>query len=397
MQTLFIDRTQAGFSVRVIASDGSLGSPKALSEWAQTIPDLTQVTLILDAKHYVVRWVDMPKVKSRQLAKALPFALEESLIQDVDSYLILPKAQQGSKVRAYIIEEDFLDRLLQAFKLENIQVNKLIPVTQLVQESCVIQKFQQGWLFNFDGQFEAWVNPQALPLVLESNLEGMKEQKLIIKAQSLDEAQLMRSNIETGFADAFSEIEVQVEDASALFAQPISDSALNFFVNRVQTQVKTESKSIWFKPLIALSAACVLIWFIHINVETYQLEQQSSQVRQQARLLYKKLFPGERIRFLKRQFEAKLAGGTVELVDFMALINKTAKVYSQNTGIRLSSLRFSERNQQLALEIQAPTLDSLQVFKDGLIKAGLKADIASASNDKGKVKGRMSISFLEAS
>lgn len=397
MQTLFIDRTQEGFSVRVIASDGSLGSPKALSDWAQTIPDLTQVALILDAKHYVVRWVDMPKVKSRQLAKALPFALEESLIQDVDSYLILPKTQQGSKVRAYIIEEDFLDRLLQAFKLENIQVNKLIPVTQLVQESCVIQKFQQGWLFNFDGQFEAWVNLQALPLVLESNLEGMNEQKLLIKAQSLDEAQLMRSNIETGFADAFSEIEVQVEDASALFAQPISDSALNFFVNRVQTQVKTESKSIWFKPLIALSAACVLIWFIHINVETYQLEQQSSQVRQQARLLYKKLFPGERIRFLKRQFEAKLAGGAVESVDFMALINKTAKVYSQNTGIRLSSLRFSERNQQLALEIQASTLDSLQVFKDGLIKAGLKADIASASNDKGKVKGRMSISFLEAS
>lgn len=398
MYRLWIHKTQEGFQVAPIESDGRLSKPLSLSAWAQTMPDLTQVNLVLDASHYVVRWVDMPGVKSRQLAKALPFALEESLIKEVDDYLILPKGQQGSKVRAYVIEEDFLDRLLQACKLENIQVSTLTPITQLIQEPWVIQGFNQGWLFHFYGQLEAWVSQQALPLVLESSLEELKEKKLLIKAQNLDQAQLMRSNIETGFPDAFADIEVQVEDESTLFNQDASPSTLNFFVNRVQVERKQAAQSVWFKPLLALSAACILIWFVHINIETYQLKQQSTQVRKQAVNLYKQLFPGERIRFLKRQFTAKLSGGgSVESADFMSLVNKTAQVYAQNTGVSFHSLRFNERSQQLALEVQALSLESLQGFKDALVKAGLTAKIASASNHEGQIKGRMSVAFGDAS
>lgn len=398
MHRLFIHKTDEGFQVSPIDADGRLGAPLSLSAWAQTMPDLTQVSMVLDAKHYVVRWVDMPGVKSRQLNKALPFALEESLIQEVDNYLILAKGQQGSKVRAYVIEEDFLDRLLQACKLENLQLTNLTPVTQLIQEPWVIQRFNQGWLFNFQGHFEAWVNEQSLPLVLESSLEHLKEKKLLVKAESLDAAQLMRSNIETGFGDAFDEIEVQVEDSNALFIQPANTNNLNFLVNRVKAETKKDAQPVWFKPLIALSAACVLIWFVHINIETYQLEQQSAQVRKQAEGLYKNLFPGERIRFLKRQFNSKLsAGGSVESADFIALVNKTAQVYAQNAGVSFSSLRFNERSQQLALDVSALSLENLQAFENALIKAGLTAKIGSATNDEGQIKGRMSISFGEAS
>ncbi len=396
MQRLLINQTTQGIEVTPIGNDGQLGNPQSLSRWAQDVADLTEVALILDAKHYVVRWVDMPGVKARQLNKALPFALEESLIQDIDEYLILNNGKEGQKVRAYALDNAFLERIIQAFKLENLEIASLTPLTQLLTEKWVIQSCNQGWLISFYGQFEGWVSTHALPLVLESSLENMQAAKLLIKAQGLDAAQLMRSNIETGFVDAFSEIEVQVIDSGAFLTQEIDDKKLNFIRNNKNASTKKNQPPIWFKPLIGLFAACILIWFVHINVQNYQLNKQNKQVRAQAETLYKKLFPGERIRFLKRQFTSKLAGGQVESVDFISLVNKTAQIYARNTGISIKSLRFSERHQKLNLELQAQSLNGLQTFKDALIKAGLNADIASASNEKGQVKGRMSISFKES-
>lgn len=396
MQRLFIHKTEQGFQVSPIADDGSLGQPQSLQRWAQDVTDLSEVSLVLDARDYVVRWVDMPGVKTRQLSKALPFALEESLIQDIDDYLIFNAGREAQKVRAYVLEKDFLERLLQAFKLENVQVLALIPVTQLLQDKWVIQAFKQGWLISFYGYFEAWVSEQTLPLVLESSLERIRDKKLLIKAQGLDTAQLMRTNIETGFPDAFTQIEVQVSENNSVLAYEADKNLFNFVQNRITEVNKKEHAPIWFKPLIGLLAACFLLWFVNINVQNYQLNKQNKQVREQTEALYKKLFPGERIRFLKRQIKAKLAGGQVESVDFIALVNKTAFIYAKNTGISLKSLRFNERKQVLNLELQAQSLDGLQTFKDALIKAGLNADIASASNDKGTVKGRMSIAFKES-
>lgn len=392
MHRLLIHKTDEGFQVAPIDSQGEVLTTQSLTSWAEAMPDLTQVSLVLHAKHYLVRWVDMPGVKARQQAKALPFALEESLIQEVDQYLILPDAQQGSKVRAYVIEEDFLDRLIQACKLENIELLNLIPVTAFVQEPWLIQRFEKGWFVNLYGHHEAWVSDLSLAVFLESCLDGINEKKLLIKAQGLDQAQLMRSNIETGFAEAFVDIDVQVESADVLFTQEPRSNAINFLANRLQHENKKESKPIWFKSLVILAAACLVIWFAHLNITTHQLENQSTQVRKQANRLYKQLFPGERIRALKRQFKAKLSGSSEpNAVDFMNLIDKTAKVHVQHSGVVFNSFNFSERNKKLALDVQAPTLSSLQSFKDALIQQGLDAEILSANNDQGKIKGRMSI------
>ena len=51
---------------------------RTLEQWAQEQPDLTSVRFILSAQNYSVHWVNLPGISSRHLAKALPFALEES-------------------------------------------------------------------------------------------------------------------------------------------------------------------------------------------------------------------------------------------------------------------------------------------------------------------------------
>ena len=144
-----------------------------------------------------------------------------------------------------------------------------------------------------------------------------------------------------------------------------------------------------------MAATLLIIWTVMLYSEVNTLKKQSDQVRQESIALYKQLFPGERIRALERQFREKLNGESgVESVGFLNSTNKLAKAYKQQSldkKVRLNSMRFNDRLQELTIEVHASDLNELQKLRQALETAGIQAEIANATNDKDGVKGRLRI------
>ena len=111
--------------------------------------------------------------------------------------------------------------------------------------------------------------------------------------------------------------------------------------------------------------------------------------------LYKKLFPGERIRLLERQIREKISGDTPDTgAGFLGSTNMLARVYaSQNLqdAVEMTSVRYSDRLGELVVEVRAKSLNELQTLRQALENQGLTAEVASATNDKDGVKGRIRI------
>ncbi len=369
---------------------------QALSRWATELPDLTPVRLVLAATDYACHWLSLPGVSQRHLARALPFALEESLIGDVLEYLIVPAGSADKKIRAYVVANEQIERLLDACELHHLQVHEVIPETSLLQQELLMQRSDAGWLMNLPGVFEGFVSDAALTPVLESlfDLQAVTLPALTIRAGQLDQAQLLKTTLETSFPGQIADIRCEPANTQALPLIPARPC--NLLTGRFQVKLPQEQKPApWWTVLAGMAAVWIVIWTLGLFLDVQRLQSQASQVQQQTVSLYQRLFPGERVRALERQIREKINGGSsTDDTGFLSATHILAKVYQQESlqkQVQLTSLRFNDRLQELMVEVQASGLNELQVLRQALEQAGLKAEIASATNDNNGVKGRIRI------
>tara|TARA_Y100001949_G_scaffold165896_1_gene162057 strand:+ start:111 stop:1328 length:1218 start_codon:yes stop_codon:yes gene_type:complete len=387
------------WEVNELGEDAHLAFDPAvsLSEWAEAKPDLTQVRILLSAMNYSCHWISMPGVSNRNLSKALPFALEEHLLEELDHYQIVSAGKSGSMVRAYVVSAELIERLMETCSAHHLIVKQLLPETALLPKGSVIVRDGDDWLFSLPGKLEGRVSDIALTAVLESTLEEQtSDQPLEVRAPTLDQARLLTTSLETGFPEAFSEINSVLGSSSALFSENAAAPSLpNLLSGQFQQRDREENKpKAWWRPLAAMAAAWLVILAGYLVLENRQLEQRSLEVRKQSIALYKQLFPGERIRMLERQFRSKLNDESpVAAVGFVALVNGTAKAYSAS-GLKtldITSIRYNDRLQELMVEVKATNLNDVQALRQALEKQGLEAEVASASNEKNGVKGRLKV------
>lgn len=368
----------------------------ALDKWADELPDLTQVRLVLSAENYSTHWLSMPGVNNRNLAKALPFALEESLIDDVENYLIVPAGKHNKKVRAYAVARELIERLIQECELHHVQVRELIPETQLLPAQNLMRRSGEGWQVMLPGHFEGWVHDVALTPVLEHILHEFQTEQISVWASALDQAQLLKTSLETGYGDSFETIDVTATDGKGQIVSALESKLVNLLVGEFAVrEVKEDKPAAWWRPLGAIAAVWLVVSTVYLYIDNKMLAEKEKQVRQASVALYKQLFPGERIRNLDRQFREHLSGGSSDSgAGFISLIHTTSRVYAAKglqKSVHLQSIRFNDRLNELVVEVKASSLSELQMLKQALEQEGLVAEVASATNDKDGVKGRLKI------
>ena len=369
-----------------------------LSQWADDQPDLTPVRLVLSAMNYSCHWVNLPGVSGRNLQRALPFALEESLVEDLDHYQIVAAGKTKNLVRAYVANADLIERLLESCKAHHLLVRQLIPETALLPKTHCMVRDGHDWLLSLPGRLEGRVMDVALTPVLESVLdEQQTESALDIRASAMDQARLLETSLETGFPGAFTDIQTTLDSADSVLQQGLEQSGLpNFLTGQFQPRndASDGKPNAWWRPLAALAAVWLVLSAGYLMVQNHQLKAQTLEVQKQSVALYKQLFPGERIRMLERQFRAKMAeSGQTTAIGFVSLVNGTAQAYSSSglKSLKITSVRYNDRLQELMVEVAASKLSDVQALRQSLEKQGLKAEVASASNDKNGVKGRLKI------
>lgn len=375
------------------------GQEEALDEWAAKQTDLTQVRFILHGENYVCRWLNLPGVQGRHLPKALPFALEESLIEDISLYHLVTDGKIGKFThRVYCSLSDQLNRLLEACDHRHITVRQLIPETSLVPDNTLVH-YGNFWLINIAGLSEAKIHESAISAYFEGlclDLENESQADITLIDKNLDTANLLKTQLESSFPGIFKSIKVQQGNFEEVRETTLKGKCGDLLTDQFRpAEIKEERPSVWWKPIALLAACWCIISFIQINIENKQLIAQQEQVKSETISLYKRLFPGERIRFLERQIRSKVKGdSTVASAGVMTMLAQASKALQQENlqqNIEWQSFRFNDRQNELILDLSSKTLAQLQTYKSALEQQGLIVEIAQATNDDKGVKGRLKI------
>jgi general secretion pathway protein L len=372
---------------------------QSFDEWAAKQADLSQLRFILQGENYVCRWITLPGVQGRHLPKALPFALEESLIEDIRSYHIVTTGKHGKfNHRVYCNQSDPLKRLLEACEHRNITLRQLIPETSLIPENTLIRNGDY-WLINIPGLTEAKVHESALLGFLDgicnNQTEGSLESLKLIDT-SLDSGNLLKTQIESSFSGVFQSIHVQIGTFSELRDNLLESKCVNLLTNEFRPEeVQIESPSAWWKPVAVLAACWCVFLFTQVSIENRQLIADEERVKSETIALYKQFFPGERIRFLERQIRSKVKGDVSQATTgVIVLLSQASKALQQNNlkqMIDWQSFRFNDRQNELIIDLTSKSLAQLQEYKSALEKQGLIVEISQATNSEKGVKGRLKI------
>lgn len=373
----------------------------ALEKWGEDLPDLTQVRMILSASNYTCQWVNLPGVSKRHLDKALPFALEESLIEEVEHFHIVTAGHKGkAKHRVYAIKRDIMEKLIDACEIYNIQLRELIPETSLLSKNSFV-KDGGDWLFSLKGNVEGRYPAALLSTLLESAFSEereIKELSIDVFNVDIDESKLLKSQLETNFAETFDQINLQMSDYLQVIEGNIESDHADLLTGslKVSEPKKTKQKQ-WWEPAAAIAAAWVVIIGLVFLVESSQIKSKQKAVHGETVSLYKQLFPGERVRSLERQIKGKLSSGNsnAEAVGFIPLLHSSVSVLQQENlkkAIQWQNFRYNDRQGNLQIEITATELSQVQKYKTLLEAKGLSVEISSAVNEGQIVKGRLKIS-----
>jgi general secretion pathway protein L len=364
---------------------------KPLEEWADTLPELMAVTLQLSASNYVAHWVALPGIKARMVNRAMPYALEELILGDLNDFTVLTSGSYKTYHRAYVVANDVTERLLALCDLHHIRVHALVPETAALPLVSCIQYHAGDWLVQLPGRFEGRVPENAIAVVLESVLSDYMADELIVVGSNLDQAKLLKTSIETGYPDCFGTIRVE-PTPPALLPVPATADLLS---GKGLAQQESQKPTHWWTGVAAMAAIFALLSGLYLFLDNQLKARQVAEVHAQSLALYQQWFPGERVRSLERQFREKLDGGaSAGSGGFIAMMANVSRIYageSLQKSIELQSVRYADRLDELVIEVTATAMGDLQTFKQALEKSGMTADIASATTDKGVVKGRLKV------
>lgn len=368
-----------------------------LSTAAPTI-DGARVSVILPGSDVILLRASIPGSNVSRARKALPYALEESLSDDVETlHFAIGKKQAEDLYPVAVISRTYLEELLHQLETAGIQPYEIVPEPLVLPTPGKTEENAPVWSLLLDkahcslrqGAHQGFSCEQALlPVLLQSALKEAGE--------TAPHYMVVYSQNDADIAESALEIPLQkqkIESPLHLIAQGIDDPAS---INLMQEEYSRKGQlgKLW-KPwkLTAGLAAAVLVLMVTSSAwELITLKQQNQALKQTMAQLYKKNFPqAKRITNPKKQMSSRIralkgGGGSSPFISTMETI---AVEVSQLPGLSLQSINY--RNGRMDVELTSKQLQGLEQLKQAVEKAGLRAEIQSANQQRDHVRGRIRI------
>ncbi|WP_044875002.1 type II secretion system protein GspL [Pseudomonas sp. LFM046] len=331
--------------------------------------------LILPVEAVTCCAVRLPTQKGRWLRQALPFAVEELLAEEVESFhLGLGSAVADGRHRVFAVRRAWLSGWLDlAGKLGPSPSAIQIDADLLPEEGTQLLWLDQRWLLGGEGSARLGFDQQDWPHLRDA-CPAPRIGRAPAERQGLDGVEAWRE---------------ESDPYAWLAAQNGSDLAQGEFTLK-------EERRQWsrWKPLLGLVGLwLVLQWGFNL-VQAWQLQRQGNTYAQANEALYRELFPEDnKLVNLRAQFDQHLAeGSTAGQGRLLALLGQAAQaLISEGAQVRVQQLDFSETRGDLALQVQAPGFDALERLRERLISSGLSVQMGSASRDDAGVSARLVI------
>ena len=111
-----------------------------------SMPHADETIAIVASDRVLATAAELPKLKRNKLETALPFVLEDGLLDDVSTVHVVPGAKlTDGRTVLYALNKDWLSRFLAACTAAKLRVRRVVP------EFCLLPQRNEEWSVAWDG------------------------------------------------------------------------------------------------------------------------------------------------------------------------------------------------------------------------------------------------------
>ena len=362
---------------------------------AAVVADQHKVVVLIDSANVHLNHVKLPTSNRQKMLRAIPFALEDQLAEDVEQFhFVMSKSESDYGVPVAGIRKDTIETLLNAFNEAGIFLDAVLPdaiCSPIADGQWSVVVYGDKALVQFRDQIGTVIDTINLPLLLESSLNDADIKPNKIAYYYLEgEAPpptLEQSNAGTEVVNITYNTHPLV-----LFAGAYTKAkSLNLLQGQYKPKRKTTGQ--WYRWRLAASLAAVwLVLYLGVALfELNRLEQRNNALSTEIDKVYREAFPAsKRIINARVQMEQKLnelkGGGGTAGSQFLSLLTDSAAILSNQKDIQIQSIDF--RNNLMNIGLTANGLQSVETLNKQLnTSSTIKAEIISATSEKNRVNG----------
>lgn len=350
-----------------------------------------EVTVVLPGERVLYLQAQVPGKNIQKVQQAIPYVLEDSIIDDVEDLYFAIKQSLDTSNNQYdvsVVNKDYFESVIKQLENAGIFADSMIADYFLVEEGSTL--FFDGERVLYNSTETKFSSPVDSTIQLDSSKfdEGEKL-KLVTCSESENSAlKYLLKNIDA-------DIESCEQHPLLCLLKTRPTNTINLLQGHYKKKKDwSQAGKTWY-PVAAL----FLIWFvIQGGVFTYDyfdLSKKNKLLNTEITKIYKQTFPkSRRIIDAKAQMKQKLSeirkrrgqSGS----SFSEMLSNSASVFSKTKGLVIKSLRYYDG--RINLELQISSLQALDKLSEQLKnEKGYQVEIQNASSGKETVTARLQI------
>lgn len=367
-------------------------------EWSKirSISRGRRILLLIPNNDIVLTSISIPSKNKKQLLQAVPYALEDTLAEDIDElHFAIHKNEDDPETQVAIINHSLLGSYISLLKKEGITTHFVLP--QLLAQASA----KDAWsIKKLDGDDSSTISVRLGEFSGFSCDQSMLE--VFLEQHEAQQPSVIYSNIEINqLPETLQELPLERFDSgSAYYNSVINSLPLNLITGFVS---RTQGSSINFKawrPALVLGSLLAAAWVGIFGWQNSALLQEKNQLTREIENTFKTAFPKSRIVDPAQQMTSKLAQLKKNVVQTVTsplpLISDISPLLKDYKDITLKEIRYQEN--ELVFVMQSPNLTRLETFKkDAIKKSSLQVDIKNSTTTADKVEATLIISPLKLS
>lgn len=362
-----------------------------------------RVIVLAPAVDVLLTRVTLPVRGAAKVLRALPFALEEQIAEDIEAlHFAAGRSDPDGSVTAAAVDREQLENWLSVLADAGLDAQVICSEA----EGAPAAPNHLNWLLDTDRCIAR--SGDGLPVVIEidsveealrygpefpGEADQPKHLSVFLTAEARHKYGEQLESLRPGIASL--ELRMLPEGILPhLAAEVVTREPIN--LRQGQYAPRTQLDRLW-KPWRTAAALLVVLAVLMVGQEVLQLVQLK---RQEARLdqaiaeTFEQAMPGARMENARFQVERQLAAvrgsGSAANEGFLTALETLGSALGEAPGIRLEAISY--RTGVLDLRLQAPSVDSLEQVRQAVARGGrFTATIQQANQRADGVEGRIQL------
>jgi len=356
------------------------------------------ITVVLPGEDVLFLKAEIPGKNIQHIRQAVPYALEDSVIDDVDElYFAVNKSndvQSDIQYNVAVINKRYLESVIQQLENAGVYADAMVADYLLLAEKNTLFSIGKRVLFNGENiRFAASTETViAAEINLDDDLAENETIKFIYCGKETDKNSTLDKltknvNLDKEFC--------AVQPLLCLIKNSSKENAVNFLQGLYKKKKNWSQATKAWMPVAILFLIWLSVQGGLFIVNYFSLSKQSKILNAEITKIYKSTFPkSRRIINARAQMQSELESlkkrRGLSGRSFTEMLSGSASIFSRTKGLKIKSLRYYDG--RINIELQIASLQALDKLKGQLNKEkGYQVEIQNASSGKEKVTARIQI------